>query len=625
MGRKRWLGGTVALVVALLAAGLAVVTLRRGDPPGPAREVDAYLRAWERFDVAAMGGLTDSPDAVGPAVTAMKEQLGITAARMTAAVVERDGDTARVPFTAQLELEGLGEWRYDAHLDLARIDGIWRVRWSPAALHPQLTADRQFSTTRTWPERAPILGHDGAPLVSNQDVTTVGLKPSGIRDPAQVETTLQRLLGVAPADVRAALAQEWVRPDDFVPIIDVRPARYTPLRPQLAAIDGVFFQPGRSRLGPVDNFAAHVVGTVDEATAERLQELGSPYLDGDRVGLSGLELVHERALAGTPSGEIRLRAENEREGQVLHRFAGTPPQPLGLTLDRAVQLAADQALDGVTKPAALVAIDAGTGEIRGVASRPLSEELNRALAGQYPPGSTFKIVTTAALLGSGLRPEDTVACPAQTTVGQRAFRNFEGGALGSVPFSRAFAESCNTAFASLSTRLAGDALARAATGFGFGSSYDLTLPVGGGKFPAPADAAELAAAAIGQANVEASPVHMASVAAAVSSGTWRPPRLVSGPSPAEAKPLDPAVAETLRQLMVAVVREGSGTGAARPGQVIAGKTGTAEFGSGDQLPTHAWFVGYRGSLAFAVLIEDGGVGGRDAAPIAARFLDAAPR
>ncbi len=117
---------------------------------------------------------------------------------------------------------------------------------------------------------------------------------------------------------------------------------------------------------------------------------------------------------------------------------------------------------------------------------------------------------------------------------------------------------------------------------------------------------------------------MATVAAAVASGTWRPPTLEPGRTAGDPIALDSGVAATLRQLMTAVVREGTGTAAARPGPEVGGKTGTAEFGSGDPPPTHAWFIGYRGNLAFAVLAEGGGVGGRVAAPLAARFLAAAP-
>jgi cell division protein FtsI/penicillin-binding protein 2 len=169
------------------------------------------------------------------------------------------------------------------------------------------------------------------------------------------------------------------------------------------------------------------------------------------------------------------------------------------------------------------------------------------------------------------------------------------------------------------------ALADAATQFGFGRSYDLGLPVGGGQFPLPGDPVEHAAAMIGQGRVLASPIQMATVAAGVASGTWRPPTLEPGRPTGEPIALDATVTATLRQLMTAVVREGTGMAAALPGQEIGGKTGTAEFGTGNPPPTHAWFIGYRGPLAFAVLVEGGAAGGRVAAPIAGRFLAGAPR
>jgi cell division protein FtsI/penicillin-binding protein 2 len=119
---------------------------------------------------------------------------------------------------------------------------------------------------------------------------------------------------------------------------------------------------------------------------------------------------------------------------------------------------------------------------------------------------------------------------------------------------------------------------------------------------------------------------MALVAATVAEGRWRQPKLVSGGAPESAgsaaeapEPLDAKVAGTLRTLMRQVVTEGTAASAGLPGKV-AGKTGTAEFGTGDPLPTHAWFIGFRGDLAFSVVVEDGGVGGRVAAPVAARFL-----
>src|SRR5207253_5495077 len=124
----------------------------------------------------------------------------------------------------------------------------------------------------------------------------------------------------------------------------------------------------------------------------------------------------------------------------------------------------------------------------------------------------------------------------------------------------------------------------------------------------------------------ASPLGMALVAATAASGTWHPPALVTDPpqgpaaSPAT---VAPAVVDGLHQLMRAVVTSGTGTPANLPGAPVYGKTGTAEFGPGNPPATHAWFVGFRGDMAFAVLVEGGGVGGRVAAPIGARFLTAA--
>src|SRR5262249_39538899 len=160
--------------------------------------------------------------------------------------------------------------------------------------------------------------------------------------------------------------------------------------------------------------------------------------------------------------------------------------------------------------------------------------------------------------------------------------------------------------------------------FGFGKSYDIPLPAAGGQFPPPADAAEVAAAAIGQGRVLASPLQMATVAAAVARGTWRPPRLLSDnpAGPATPHALDPAVVASLRDLMGEVVRTGTGTAAAVPGPTpVSGKTGTAEVGA-DPNVTHAWFIAFRGNLAVAIVVEKGGVGGRVAAPIAARFFAA---
>jgi cell division protein FtsI/penicillin-binding protein 2 len=623
--RRRALVIVVVVVVVAGSAGAGWVLLNR-KPALPSREVAAYLEAWERFDVEAMQRLTAAaPPEMAEAVTAMREDLRVTGARFQRIGLRRERDMAIAEYAAEVDLAGLGTWTYKSTLEFRRPDGKWRLVWSPTALHPALRAGQRFGRTRAWPERAAITGVDGAALVAAGEVVDIGLQPERIRDLAQVQAILRQQVGVEPAAVTAALNAPGVRPDHFVAVARVRADRFAQVRPVLEPVPGVFFQRTTGRLPVAENFALHVLGRYDEVTAERLQELGSPYVVGDKVGLSGLERAFERQLAGTPSGEVRtIDVATEEPVATLFRFTGTPPRPVGTTLDRRTQEAAEEALAGVTFPAALVAVDAGTGDVRAVVSRPFDQPFNRALAGQYPPGSTFKVVTTAALLGAGTRPETAVGCPADATVGGQGFRNFEGGSLGGTTFRTAFAQSCNTAFVTLSANLADAALASAATTFGFGTDYDLGLPTEGASFPTPRDVAERVSQAIGQGRVEASPLHMATTAAAVASGGWRAPRLLTDKPQAPATLLDPATAATLKELTAEVVRTGTGTAAAVPGQQIGGKTGTAEIGGPDPNRTHAWFIGYRGNLAFAVLAEGGGVGGRVAAPLAARFLAAAP-
>ena len=275
------------------------------------------------------------------------------------------------------------------------------------------------------------------------------------------------------------------------------------------------------------------------------------------------------------------------------------------------------------------------------------------------------MVTTGALLANGVTPDTRVECAQTTNAGGREFKNFESSSLGTVPFGLAFAESCNTAFINASAGVPDADLVAAAESFGFNTDYSVGLNTFGGSFPTPADATEHAAASIGQGRVEASPLHMATVAAAVIDGTWDAPVLLpeppagddaeggassattttvadapqattttgaegesaagSGPTARpEPRTLPAGTAETLLGLMRRVVTEGSGQEAAISGVEVAGKTGTAEFGSGDPLPTHAWFIGIRGDNAVAVLVEGGGVGGRVAAPIAGGILAGLP-
>lgn len=620
----------IVLVIAALAgaavAGGFVFLARSEDEQ--ARAIDAarsYLTAWEDERWDAMTALVVQPPANFTEVHQQTvDELAVRAAAYAPGRAQEERHTASVPFTASLTLAGLGEWTYENTLELVRVEDEWRVRWDPSVIHPSLRAGLELDRSRERPKRAPILGHDGEPIVGEVEVVEVGVQPSRITDLPALLAVLEEHLGVDPAKVEADLNRPAVQPDWFVPVKRLRPEEYAAVEDAIYPVPGTVFQRGAQRLPPADGFAAHLLGRAGEITRELLDEMGERYQQHDVVGLSGLERAFEDQLGGEASGEVRLvdpAADGQETVEVLHRFEGRDPVPLQITLDVEVQAAAEAALEGVELPAAIVAVSPGSGEIRATVSRPLGE-FNRALAGRYPPGSTFKVVTAAAALGAGTSPDETFTCPAEVRVGGRVLRNAGGDARGEVSFRDAFAYSCNTVFGPLAARLDRERFADVARDFGFGVPYADGFPVGvrGGAFPVPGDDAEAAAAGIGQARVEASPLHMATVAAAVAADGWRPPRLLGGDLPPPPAALDPGVAGTLREMMEAVVTRGTGTAAAVPGAPIAGKTGSAEFDTGDPPPSHAWFIGFDDSIAVAVLVDGGGAGGSVAAPIAARFF-----
>ncbi|HCO04259.1 MAG TPA: penicillin-binding protein [Actinobacteria bacterium] len=619
------------IVIALLAVmfvggAVTIVELRRAAATRSRqqlqRTVDAYLTEWSKQNFTAMHGMTYLPPATFVSTyQGMWTDLHLTAASFTAGAQAIDGVNGQAPFDAKLQVGGLGSWSYRGKLSLLRRGDGWVIRWTPAALYPSLAVGEKFGTTRTWPARAPILAQGGKPLTIQGDVVEVGIEPSRIADRQQVLNALATYTGADPMRVAGLLDAPGVKPNEFISVITLRLADYLAVKPNLFPVPGLVFRQKKARILVSTGFAQQVVGRVGPISAEELQKLGPPYRVGDIVGQYGLEAAFERQLAGTPSGSIVIANADGKAAQTLQRFTGTDGKPVKTTLDIAIQQAAEAALNGVTLPAAVVVMDVATGDLRAVVSSPVDGP-ERALSGHYPPGSTFKVITTAALLANGVARTDTQSCPTSYVAGGRAFGNFEGESFGLLTLDRAFERSCNTAFIQWALTLPPGALKGAAEQFGFNHAYSLPLPVAGGQFPPAKDDADRASAAIGQGRVLASPVQMASVAAAVASGTWHAPRLLSTDPPGPSSPLPPVVPVDLQEMMRLVVTSGTGTAAFVPGLDVAGKTGTAQFGDGTM--THAWFIGFSGHLAFAVLVEGGGVGGQVAAPIAGAFLRALP-
>jgi len=606
----------LAPVVLLVAAGaVAFVLLRGGGEDPAATAIDRYVAAWSRGDDVAAARLTTHPDAAAEALKASR--AGLDKARVRATVLNRDEDAARV--RVAWNVPGYGRFAYEVRLTAVEADPEWRVRWREANVHPKLTRRTRLGTSVDRPRRGDILDREGRKLVTERAVVDIAVEVDKAR-----EDTAARLAALVDVDADELQQRIEDAPEGrFIPVITLRAAAYREREQALLKIPGVSVNHTKASLAPTSDFARALLGTVGPATAEQIEASEGRLAPGDVTGQSGIAQAFDARLAGTASRRILIRHRRTGgEVQTLDEQRGKPGRDVRTRLDLSTQRAAEQAMKGV-KAGALVAVEPSTGDVLAAASRPTGD-YDRALLGRYPPGSTFKVVSTAALLRDGLDPEQTVDCPPTITVEGKSFRNFEGGAAGAVPFSTDFAQSCNTAFVSLADRLSRDALPGTARDFGLGVRVRAGVPVADAEVPPARDDVGQAAMMIGQDRIIASPLAMAGVAATVAGGRWRSPRILPGAKKRTGPRIESSTLATLRRLMRQVVTSGTGTElAGLPGEV-RGKSGTAEYGGGDPPPTHAWFIATRGDLALAVLVEDGESGGRVAAPVARRFLEALP-
>lgn len=597
-----------------------------GSSSSPQATLSAYLDSWSGQHWVAMSRLVHRPpgDFVALNRSAWSD-LGVQSAHFASGRVTSRGSQATAPLDTSLVLAGFGPLTLHSTVRLVDVSGHWLVAWSPATIADQLAPGDSFAVVRSWPARAQVLGAGGAPLTPTATFVTVGLVGQRLKDTNALTQGLTAA-GFDPATVTAAIAQAQRNPTQFTPVQTIEQARYLTIKPQIYPLPGTAFETVQKQAALTPDLAAHVVGQTGAITAEQLKRLGAPYTSSSFVGQNGIEQVYEKQLAGTPSTTVDVVDHDGRTVVTLARQAGQPGQPVQTSIDPAVQQAAEAALSGITQQAAIVVMRASTGEILASVSRPTSQAFDVALDASVPPGSTFKVVTTTALLQAGLNPSSPATCPPNVVVDGKPFVNYEHETVASLTLEQAFAMSCNTAFIGLARdHLDGAKLAAAAKLYGIGTTPHMGLSAFGGSAPAASTPVDLAADSIGQGQVVVSPLAMATVAAAVDSGSLHEPRLVAG-APDDSVPpvpLDPTVDSELKVLMAQVVTSPNGTaaGAGLPAGTY-GKTGTAEFGPGPNPSQHAWFIGFRGDIAFAVFVYGGGVGGVVAAPVAARMLKA---
>jgi peptidoglycan glycosyltransferase len=398
-----------------------------------------------------------------------------------------------------------------------------------------------------------------------------------------------------------------------------------------------------TRSSPLGELANAVIGTVGPLPAARRQTLEAQGVPGDAlVGLSGLERALDDRLRGTPGGELLAGT------RVLASAPSRGAPAVHTTVSSALQRAAVSALGG--QFGGIVALQPSTGQILAVAGI--------GLEGLQPPGSTFKMVTLTGVLAHGVaNPHTVFPYATYATLDGVKLHNANGEECGGT-LEHAFAVSCNSVFTPLGVKLGSTRLVATAEAFGFNQDPGVA---GAGRSTLPAAALiqgelDIGSTAIGQGQVLATPLQMAVVASTIADRGRRPQPtfLRGGPPVFVTQATSAAVARTVRRLMIGVVRGGTGTAAAIPGVVVAGKTGTAELKTACTPPastestttttttetssreckgteteasnTDAWFAAFAPALhpriAVCVMLVKDGAGGTTAAPVARQVLEA---
>jgi cell division protein FtsI/penicillin-binding protein 2 len=624
----------VCLSAVLVTAGCTDSKSDSGGKPDPNNEKQASAEVVKNFAAAwvkawapdgkpdAAAALTDTPATFGKRLDEVDSALVAQSVTVTPQGDPKcsDDNNCTQDLAVEAILRGIGTMKWTSTAAAVKTGDAWKVKASGDTIYPGLGEANYLKRVRALPARASILDRNGQPLTANRQVVIVGVASGNVATAATYAAFKAKLdVDGAKLKARAVAAPAG----QFVDAITIRSEEWQALAPTFGKLPGVLTMGGTQSLAESPTFARSLLGTMKTATADTLKNAGPTASAVDQVGTTGLQYSFQQQLAGTPGGTVTLRdGKTKLTIKTVFSQQGKAGTPVKTTLDPKLQRFAEAALATSKLPASLVAIQPSTGQILAAANGPTPTNYNRAFLGRYAPGSTFKIVTSAALLGSGLTVNSPLPCTNTINVFGKTFKNYDGlAAYGAGPMQKAFNQSCNTAFISQHARLKSDGMTKAAAMFGIGQDLKLSVSAYGGEVPTPKDDVAEAASMIGQGTVTASPLAMAVVAGAVQHGTALKPVLVPGKDAAgpAASPLPAKTVAALRTFMRTTVTGGTAHALA-PYGTAAAKTGTAEVVANGKVITNGWMVGYRGDVAFAVIVEGGVSGGKAAGPILANFI-----
>lgn len=534
--------------------------------------------------------------------------------------------------------------------------------------------------------RGMFYDRNGIPMVSNRPGFTVSLLPLTGPVPDDIIAKVASILNITTDEIKKKLSQHNGK---FEPVrikSDIGPDVVTKIEERRAELPGVIIeiQPIRNYIN--NELAAHLFGYVSEINDMELEKAkAGEYKIGDIIGKFGLEKVYDRELRGTDGGNQVEVDVTGRPVNVLGRKEPIPGNNLTLTIDYKIQKAAETAIDEQltylqtksefrnAKAAAAIVMNPKTGEILAMVSRPtfnpnlfsggisskdwklLNENPNnpmdnKAISGEYPPGSTFKLVTGAAALELGkVTPEEKILDTGKHWIIAKG--NAEGEALGWINFKEALTKSDNVYFYEMGNRLGIDNLEKYARMFGLGAVTGIKLQgeseglVANQKYKEKVYGeewylSETFDAAIGQGFQLVTPLQVAVLMSEIANGGHRyRPYLVSKISSDKGETIKTFAPEEVGSIQLSnktlgLIRESLRDVALEGGTAaqafhdfpvsIAGKTGTAENSHGSD---HGWFIAYGPyedpSVVVVVIVEQGGFGAGSAAPIARKILEAA--
>ncbi len=547
---------------------------------------------------------------------------------------------------------------------------LWQLQVLDGDKYRLLSENNRLRIVKTPAPRGIIFDRNGMPLVKNVPFFSVSVHPDNLKD--LDINALSSFLGMKKEEIEEKLNKKDNSP--FIPIKLKQGLSFEEIaRIEAGKSDfpGLFVETEVGREYLFGKVGAHVIGYLGKITTAQMDDPDLANFPPDAlIGQWGVEELYDSELRGTPGERIIEVDALGRELRMIQQRPAVKGKDITLSIDIDIQKAVEDAFGD--KAGALVAIQPDTGEVLALESFPsfdpntfsrgitykgwasLMEDkkkpmLNRALQSQYPPGSTFKIITATAALEEGvIEPDQKINCTGGIGYGRWTFGCWKKGGHGPTDFRKALVESCDTYFYEVGRRLGIDKIHKYAVELGLGKETGLNLMIKErpGLIPStewkrqkrgqPWYLGETYNAAIGQGYVAATPIQMAKMMATFSSGgNIYPLTLLKGGSkPAGHIDIKPETISTIKDALSGVVNEPGGTAHGSMSQLvmIGGKTGTAQVVgkkkgmSGEKYMDHAWFVAFapvdHPTIALSVFVEHGGHGASAAAPIAKKAIEA---